>query len=137
MRDYTLGHMEKVTQAQKQPYHTAWSAIPALVAAVEIANSTKHFVLRDRKTGRRASVKTRAVRMKKSGFANIYANAAGELKVVHVQRTEVHVTLSDGRILELYAFTDQVLEYWRGYLVSLGMTVRRQPFALLTGRDNK
>src|SRR5436309_448515 len=62
MRDYTLEHLKKTTPAQKRPYYANWSGVPALVAAAEIANSTKHFVLRDRATGQPASVKTRSVR---------------------------------------------------------------------------
>lgn len=135
MRDYTLEHLKKITPAQKHPYYTAWSGIPALVAAAEIANSTKHFVLRDRSTSQPANMKTRTVRMKKSSFADVYVNAAGETKIVRTQRTEVHVTLSDGQVVELYGFTDQVLKYWRSYLTSLGLKVRRQSFALLTGYD--
>jgi hypothetical protein len=57
MRDYTLEHLNKVTQAQRSPYYAAWAKIPMLVAAAEIANSSKHFVLRDTSTGQPKNVK--------------------------------------------------------------------------------
>jgi hypothetical protein len=43
MRDYTLEHLQQVSQAQKQPYYDMWAKNSALVAAAEIANSSKHF----------------------------------------------------------------------------------------------
>jgi hypothetical protein len=135
MRDYTLEHLGKITPAEKQPYHAAWSGVPALTAAAEVANSAKHFVLRDRTTGKPAAVKTKAVRMRKASFADVFVNAAGDTEAVRTLRTEVHVTLSDGQVLELYAFTDQILKYWSTYLTSLGLRVRRQPFAVLSGND--
>lgn len=133
MRDYVLEHLNKVKQADKQPYYDAWAEIPSLVAALEIANSSKHFVLRDKKTGQPKDVKTRAVRMKKSAFVDLYSNSAGEIKAVEAFRTEVSVTLSDGKILELYAFTEEVLNYWKSFLTSQGIKVRRQPFGQLAG----
>ncbi len=72
--------------------------------------------------------------MKKANFFDIYANDTGELKVEQTQRTEVTVTLSDGTHLELYVFTSKVLKYWGKYLASLGLKVRRQPFAQLSGK---
>lgn len=134
MRDYVLEHLRKVSKSDRRPYYDTWANFPALVAAAEIANSSKHFVLRDPSTGFPRNVKTRAVRMKKAAVYGLYANAAGELKVVPAHRTEVSVTLSDGKILELHAFTDVVLKYWKSYLTSLGLRVRRQPFAHLSGK---
>ena len=131
MRDYVLEHLKKVSQSDQQPYYNIWSKVPALVAAAEIANSSKHFALR--KNGQPVQPKTRRVRLKKVGIVNVYRNDAGEFSVVQARRTEVSVTLSDGRVLELYSFTEQVLQYWRDYLKSLGLTVRRQPFARLSG----
>lgn len=134
MRDYTLEYLQKTSKADRQPYFDMWAKSPSLVAAAEIANSSKHFVLRDRRTGLKRPVKTRAVRMKKANFFDIYANDTGELKVEQTQRTEVTVTLSDGTHLELYVFTSKVLKYWGKYLASLGLKVRRQPFAQLSGK---
>ena len=135
MRDYTLEHLNMVSQPQKRPYYNAWSKIPALVAAAEIANSSKHFVLRDRSTGQPQSVKTRAVRLNKAAFVDIYVNEAGDTKAVRALRTEVSIILSDGRTLELYAFTEEIRMYWKTFLVVQGLKVRRQPFAQLAGSD--
>ena len=131
MRDYVLEHLGMTTQVQKQQYYETWTKVPALVAASEIANSSKHFLLRDRNTGNAKALRTRALRMKKSEFLDVYANDAGATKLVKVVRSEVSVTLSDGQVLELYAFTAEVMKYWKTFLISLGLKVRRQPFAQL------
>lgn len=133
MRDYVLEQLNKATEAQRKPYYDAWAKIPALVAAAEIANSSKHFVLRDRRTGQLKDTKTRGVRMKKTTVIKLYSNSAGDIKAVEVERTDVSVTLSDGKILELYAFTEEILKYWKTFLSSQGIKVRRQPFAQLAG----
>ena len=135
MRDYCLEHLGKTTAKDKQPYYDTWGQVPSLVAASEIANSSKHFVLRDRRTGIPSAIKTRAVRMKKAQFVNIYSHPDGRVVAFPATRTEVSVTLSDGKILELFSFTEEVLQYWRSYITSLGIRLRRQPFALLAGRD--
>jgi hypothetical protein len=134
MRDFTLEHLNQISSAQKQPYYDAWARVPALVAAAEVANSSKHFVLREQSTGHPKSSKTRAVRLKRTTFVDIYVNSAGDIKRVKVVRPEVFVTLSDGQVLQLYAFTDQVLRYWKKFLSSINITVRRQSFAQLAGK---
>ena len=133
MRDYILEHLNKVSPSQQQPYYDAWSKVPALVAAADIANSSKHFVLRDRSTGQPRAVKTRAVRFKKASFVDVYVNGEGSIKAVRAVRTEVSVTLSDGQVLELYAFTEEILKYWKNFLGALGLKARRQPLARLAG----
>ena len=134
MRDYVLEYLGKVVRADKKPYFHSWAKIPALVAAAEIANSSKHFVLRDPSTGKPKTLATRTVRMRKSSFVDIYVNAAGQHKTVAVTRTEVSITLSDGQVLELSAFSDDIFRYWKNYLASVGVTVRRQSFAQLSGK---
>jgi hypothetical protein len=128
MRDYCLEHLGAVTKLQKKPYHATWWKVPLLVAAIEIANSTKHFVLRD-PGGNPAAFQTRASRMKRSRFVDVYVNDLGQHEIVPVTRTEITITLSDGKRLELFQFTRDVLEYWRAYLGSIGLRIRKQPFS--------
>jgi len=133
MRDYVLEELNKVTDADKRPYYDDWNRRPYLVAAAEIANSSKHFVLRNRTTNQPRDIKTRGVREKRSAFIDVYANSAGSIKAIKAFRTEIRVTLSDGKILELYAFTQEILRYWNSFLTSQGIKVRRQPFGQLAG----
>jgi len=134
MRDYCLEHLGKIEKNDKRPYYQTWSQVPALVAASEIANSSKHFVLRDKRSGVATTPRTRTFRMKKSHFVSVYAHSDGKLSAVPTEHAEVSVTLSDGTILELHSFTKQVVDYWRAYIFSLGIKVRRQPLAHLSGR---
>ena len=71
MRDYCLEYLCKLTKSDKQPFHDAWNAVPSLVAAMEIANSAKHFVLRDRNTKSVKTSATLAVRAKRSTIINV------------------------------------------------------------------
>ncbi len=133
MRDYVLEHLGVHNAKQKASYYGQWALIAELVATVEIGNSSKHFVLRDRRTSAVRDSKTKTVRLRKATFGDVYMNSAGDMKVVEAQRTEVHVTLSDGSILDLYSFTEKILAYWKDYLATIGIRVRRQPFAQLSG----
>ena len=72
--------------------------------------------------------------MRKSEFIDIYVNAAGKTNAVKASRTEISVTLSDGQVLELWAFTGEILKYWKTFLASLGLKVRSQTFAQLVGK---
>jgi hypothetical protein len=134
VRDFTLEHLNQISPAQRQPYFDTWATIPALVAAAEVANSSKHFLLRQRATGHPKGSKTRAVRLRKAAVVNIYVNSAGAMKALRGVRTEVFVTLSDGQILELHAFTAEVLNYWKTFLSSIYIAARRQPFTQLAGK---
>lgn len=131
MRDYCLEKVGATTRASRKPYEAIWWQEPLLVAAIEIGNSTKHFVLRDRKTGAPRAIQTKTTRMKKSKFINVFADRAGTLNLAEAQKAEVSVTLSDDTRLELHEFTHSLLNYWKKYLASIGVKVRRQPFAQL------
>ena len=131
MRDFCLEHQGLHTKDQRKPAQAAWHRVPLLVAAIEIGNSSKHFVLRDN-AGAKKAIATRSARMKKAQVFNIYLNRVGDHKVVAGTRTEISVTLSDGVSLELYQFTKELLEYWRQYLVTIGVKVRSQSFARLS-----
>jgi hypothetical protein len=133
MRDYVLEELNKVTDEHKRTYYDDWNRMPYLVAAVDIANSSKHFILRNRTTGQPRDSKTRGVREKRSAFVDVYENSSGKIKPIKTIRTEIRVTLSDGQTLELYAFTHEILRYWNSFLKSQGIKVRRQPFGQLAG----
>lgn len=133
MRDYCLEYLGKVTKSQRKPFDVVWWKEPLLVAAIEIGNATKHFVLRDPNTGIPRTVQTKTARMKKAKFVDLYVNTTGGMRAVEVQRSEVTVTLSDKTRLELHQFTQALLDYWRTYLASIDIKVPRQSHARLSG----
>lgn len=133
MRDYCLEYLGKVSKIEKEPYHRDWEAISSLVAVAEVANSSKHFMLRFGGSGSPRSPKTRAVRHGVGKYVSIFERQDGTMHVERVSRAEVRVELSDGSVLPLYAFTRAVLDYWKGYLHDIGITVRRSPLRNLAG----
>ena len=122
MRDYFLKHF--CIEIEKERYHKEWNDTPVIVAARDIANSSKHFALSTKQL-------TRAVRLHKSKFATILVSREGQLKILRAEGPDVSIRLSDGTTLSLYAFTSEVLNYWKGYLGEFGIRVRRQSLAKL------
>ena len=133
MRDYFLERIGKISDAERQPYYDLWAKEQVLVAAGEIANSTKHFVLRDHKTRAVRTPKTKRVRLGRSNFADVYVSADGRAVVVRQPAPDIFVVLSDNTRHELYSFMIQLLKYWEQFLKCNGIRVRRQPFAKLRG----
>ena len=125
MRDFCLEHLGKIQNSDQQSFHELWNKEPVLVAATEIANSSKHFVLRSRPARNVKTTATKAVRPGTAKYISVYRSCDGELHFKPTIRAEVRVELSDGTVLALYFFTDCVLGYWRKYLAGIGINVRR------------
>ncbi|MDN7819865.1 hypothetical protein [Burkholderia vietnamiensis] len=133
MRDYVLEYLGKIKRKDQQPFHDEWSKIPALVAVKDIANCSKHFVLRDRKTTNRNPPSNMAVRPRRSKFVDVYSNGKGKFEFVEVDKPDISIKLSDDTVLLLHELTHEIMSYWREYLSRLGITVRRQPVSQLIG----
>ena len=125
MRDFCLEYMGHIHDQHKNPFHDLWNKEPVLIAVAEVANSSKHFALRSRKTKIARMPTTRAVRLGTAKYMSVYSNSHGEIHLEPTVRTEVRVVLSDGTVLLLYSFTESVLRYWRHFLTSIGIKVRR------------
>lgn len=133
MRDHFFERLGKVTQTAQQPYHDQWAKEPLLVAAQEIANSSKHFALRNMRTRALRAPKTKRVRFGTSTYAAVYVSNDGRTMVLPRQGANIFVVLSDNKRYELYSFMDEILKYWRNFLRTHGIRVRRQAFAKLRG----
>jgi hypothetical protein len=133
MRDHFLERMGKIADSDRQPYHDMWVKEPLLVAASEIANSTKHFVLRDRRKRAPRQPKTKRVRLGRNHFAEVYVSADGRAVVVPQSAPDIFVVLGDNTRHDLYSFMTAILKYWEACLKANGIRVRRQPFAKLRG----
>ena len=125
MRDFCLEHLGKTQKSDQQPYHALWNKQPILVATTEIANSSKHFVLRTPGTQALTTPSTRGVRAGRAKYIDVYRRPDGELTLVQVSKAEVRIELSDGKVVQLYKFTGEVLAYWKSYLLSVGVKPRR------------
>ena len=133
MRDHFLERVGKITQTDQKPFHDQWAKKPLLVAAQEIANSTKHFTLRNLRSRALRPPKTRHVRFGTSKFADVYVSDDGRTKVVLRRGLDIFIVLSDNTRYEFYSFMSEILSYWRDFLRKNGIRVRRQPLGKLRG----
>jgi hypothetical protein len=134
LRDYLLERLGKVSALDCQPFHDAWSKSPFIRAVADIANSAKHFQLRDSKTKALRTPTTQRVRPGRTTVVRVLANDAGDIKVErHTNVPTYYVHLSDGTSHELYSFMSAVEKHWLAELRSHGIRPRRQTWERLSG----
>jgi len=133
MRDYFFERKGIVSYAQKQPYNKRWKQNELLVAVADIANSAKHYTLRDRKTQKPNVPKTKKLTEKKSKFVDVYVTDTDDILRLEVNAPDCIVTLENGRKYDLYNFTKGVNDYWMTFLKSESIAVRRQSIRRLRG----
>ncbi len=130
LRDYFFKR-KGVSKSDRPSYHQLWDGSAALVAVGEIANTSKHFTLRQ-------PARTRRVRTVRNYFVDVFvSSSSGEVRSVFVKAPDVIVTLNDGRRLELYQFMNEVLESWRSYLNSQAIRIRRQSLRQLISHTDR
>ena len=112
-------------------YHDIWNADSQLVAVKEIANLTKHFELRDFKTGQLRPSRTRAVLRRKGTAFDVVIAPDHSILTVPRPAPEIVIRTSDGAQYDLWEFVVDVTDAWRKFLNASGMKVRRQSFAHL------
>ena len=125
MKDFFFEHKRIFADLNRYPYRKKWNENKLLVAVSEIANSSKHFILRGRETSERRKLKTRQVRKSKSPFVELYIGD-GKLFKQMVELPDVIVTLENGDEVDLYEFTKYIAEYWQNFLTSEDIPVRQQ-----------
>lgn len=137
LKDYFLERFGKVHAADQSPLLEIWADIPVLVAVGDIANSAKHFQLRDPRSRSPRTPRTKTVRPGKHSGADMFVDSDGDFYVV--KRTDfptIFVTLEDGSRFEMYAFMNEVTSYWRDQLEDVGIYVRRQSHEVLYGEKS-
>ncbi len=134
MKDHFFEWKGVASDAKRQPYYDAWNRIPELSSASEIANTTKHAVLRERKSGVLRRSRTSRIRPSTSGVANVYIDGRGNVKIVNNPRApSITVEFEGGRRFGLYEFMDSIVKYWHGYLLEQGVPLKRQQARTLYG----
>jgi hypothetical protein len=132
MRDFFF---EAKGVALKSPdrstYHGIWNADSQLVAVKEIANLTKHFELRDFKTGDLRASQTRGVVHRRGTAFDVVIAADHSILNIPRQAPEIVIRTSDGAQYDLWEFVVDVTDTWRKCLNASGMRVRRQSLAYL------
>ncbi|WP_157772329.1 hypothetical protein [Zobellella denitrificans] len=130
LRDYFI-ERKNLKGEDKKKQIQSWNTNEALVAVAEIANTSKHFTLRDYKTKRPKTPGTKSFIQKKGKFIDVYANNAGEIETYLVEGQDCMITLASGKKYNLYLFTKEVLEYWRSFLKANDIRIVRQPLRRL------
>lgn len=134
LKDHFFEWKGIVTKAAKQPHYDAWSSIAELVAACEIANTSKHAVLRESKSGALKTPKTSRVRASTSSVVNIYTDGNGKFEIVKNARApSISIEFEGSRRFDLYEFMESIVKYWRGYLTEQGVPLKRQRARTLYG----
>lgn len=120
---------------QRKPFFEVWNTVPELVAATEIANTMKHFVLRDQQGNPKMS-KARVVRKARSTVVHVFLKPDGALKAVRDRNhPSITIEMATGQRFKLYEFMDAVLGYWRKFLLAEGVPIRGQSATQLYGAE--
>lgn len=112
LKDHVLEFL-KATKSQERQYHSDWSSIPELAAVAEIANTAKHCVLRYKGSGKNKNVSTKSVSPATTTFLALEIDECSEIQ--EEEHPTIEVTLSDGRTLNLYGITSNVVGYWMDF----------------------
>lgn len=115
IKGFVLEHLKITDTSKKQAYYTTWAKVPELVAATEIANSSKHLTLRDGKQ-RQKHAQTKSVKASSSSVVDVYIDKNGDLHTIKKDNVpDYNIELENGTILQVWEFTIAVLHYWENY----------------------
>ena len=119
MRDYFFERMGMGDKKDKRRtlYTEEWKRNPFIAAAYDIANTAKHFNLTK-------PTETKEVKQGRNLFMAIVLYGE-EVRVEPMVWPDLFITLEDGTELELWQFTDAILDYWCGFLLNAGINVDR------------
>jgi len=135
MKDHFFELKNIIASSEKNEYHQKWNKIPELVASTEIANSAKHFLLRENRNREVMKiVRTRSVQQAVSGVAHIFVTSSGEHKIlIEPEAPDYKIELLDGRLQGLYEFMDYTTRYWQAFLVEQNVLPVKQSDEELIG----
>lgn len=133
MQDHLLEHLGKVEAGTDKKFRERWQQEPAILATADIANSTKHFVLRHTRNKQPRSAPTISVRRGNSQYVDIYEDRHGNYYSKFVSIQDYYVRLSDGSRHNLCSFMEAVLAFWRKEFALHGVRTSKQSFKKLSG----
>jgi hypothetical protein len=133
LRAYYIERTGPYSDSEATALHAEWSREPVLAAVADIANTAKHFTLRDSRSRQPRAPRLKSVGPSRRKFWDVYQTHDGRLFTNIVSRPDLTVTLADGQEHELSSFLVRVLDYWRTFLREHQIRVRRQPLSLMGG----
>lgn len=105
--------------SEKQRHYQHWNSVPELVAAAEIANTSKHFSLKRAQRTKGAAPGTSVV-------VCFYRMPDGQFTHRGQTVCDLEITLSDGRATKTHSFAQNILDFWFRYLTCHGFPVEAQ-----------
>ena len=109
MKDYFFEESNINDTRLRKKYHVEWNSDCFLIACREIANVTKHLVLRDRE-GEPVKFRTKEVYSGESDFV-LLRSVNGKLKECFTVKNDIFIALTDKLRVTLYEFTTHVEHY--------------------------
>lgn len=134
VKDFIFEYFHIVDDKEKQSYYDEWNKSPELIAATEIANTSKHCVLRDKNKKIRGA-KTRAINKSTSEVINVYENREGKIFTEKKDKLDYEIQLENGNTLKAWEFTMSVVDYWQKYFQKHSIPSQKQTDAELYGRE--
>lgn len=117
------------TKGQKKTFFDNWNQHPALVACLEIANLSKHLILRNGK-----SPKTQSVSHGVSSVVEFFEDTEGNIsRTLRNDYPDYEIILSDGASMNVYEFTESVIQFWKKFFVEHSIAYRQQSNEELLG----
>lgn len=115
LRDWCMKYLAITSEANKSSFHDEMNSFKYFPECRDIANSSKHFGLSDKKASLVKSATTTS-----SMFA-VITNEQNQNNHEIVERKNIAITLSDGSSVDLFMFLDRVATNWMNVLNSKGI----------------
>jgi hypothetical protein len=128
LRDWYLNDKSIADKNERRQYFKYWSRDPAIKAATEIGNNSKHFSFKATKT---KSVEFGARELL---FTSVNKYGVPQRRLVD-DFPDMIITLSSGEERGLFEFTREVVNYWKEYYLSEGYVIEEQNIDLLIGLE--
>lgn len=139
MKDHFFEAKNVIARSEKQSYNNVWNEFPELVAASEIANSAKHFVLRESRHPKLPkNALTKFVHQAASGIAHVFVTNSGDCKVeIEPDAPDYTIELLDGRRQGLYEFMNFTANYWQTFITEQRLPLTKQSMDDLFGAEEE
>ena len=129
LRDYYLKMVldTSPTEVDKQRLHEEWNQVAVLLAVRDIANSAKHWKLV-------RPVATKGMLLDTDSGVDVYMSE-DDMVLDKVQMPGWIIEVSPDSKYDTWSFLQEVLNFWRRFLDSKGISVRTQPRSIYFGED--
>lgn len=111
VRDHLLEHLQIIEENARWKKVKTWSLCKEVIAAHEIGNSSKHFVLRDRRTKSPIETIAKNIAVSPDQRKYVSANSDGSVNQEWVESVAFSVIV-DQEEFRLWEFMSTVREFW-------------------------